>query len=305
MYTKEQHPLYSVYFAPRGYVRMLQMGSQVAQRHLSAFDRLIGIIGESGSGKSLLIKGMFPGLELTNDDNGVNVRPLPLLDVQEEGFYQPHTYHMDVRFESAFTQLPQLAEAVRQAIDHDRRVVVEHFEMIYPLLGINAELLVGIGEELIVARPTIFGPEPEEIAKIVFASNVYRRMTHTAEDLTERYLRSQNITEYSHGDVRHGFVLRFDHLPQLNLREMEARVGEEIARDLPVSFLDEQHIRIGENMHRCTGPRMHLKSTGQIKNFRILPDFQYDPLSASYLLVGLVGEDSGEQNIRDLNKIDL
>ena len=71
--------MYSVYFAPRGAVRMTEMGKLLAQRHLSPFDRLIGIVGEAGSGKSMLVKGMFPGLEMTNDDNGVNIRPLPLL----------------------------------------------------------------------------------------------------------------------------------------------------------------------------------------------------------------------------------
>ena len=151
------NPLYSVYFAPRGYVRMLQMGMQIAQNHLTAFDKLIGIIGEAGSGKSLLIKGMFPGLELTNDDDGVNVRPLPLLDIHDEGFYQAHTYHLDVRFEMAFTQIHVLSAAIRTALDKGKRVIVEHFDLIYPNLGINAALLVGVGEQLIVCRPTFSG----------------------------------------------------------------------------------------------------------------------------------------------------
>ena len=64
---------------------MYALGMQVAQLYLSPFDKLIGIIGEAGSGKSALIRGMFPGLELTNDDNGVYVRPLPLLE-QDSGF---------------------------------------------------------------------------------------------------------------------------------------------------------------------------------------------------------------------------
>ena len=101
---------------------MLQMGMQIAQNHLTAFDKLIGIIGEAGSGKSLLIKGMFPGLELTNDDDGVNVRPLPLLDIHDEGFYQAHTYHLDVRFEMAFTQIHVLSAAIRTALDKGKRV---------------------------------------------------------------------------------------------------------------------------------------------------------------------------------------
>ena len=76
--------LYSVYFAPRGRDRIYDLGMQIAQLHLSPFDQIIGIIGEPGSGKSMLVKGMFPGLELSNDDNGVNVRPLPLLEQDSE-----------------------------------------------------------------------------------------------------------------------------------------------------------------------------------------------------------------------------
>ena len=127
--------LYSVFFAPRGNARMLQLGMQIAQQYLNPEDKLIGIIGEAGAGKSMLIKGMFPGLDLSNDDSGVNVRPLPILDVDEdEGFYAPHTYHMDVRFESAFTQMHVLAEATLKAIKKGRRVVVEHFDLLYPFL---------------------------------------------------------------------------------------------------------------------------------------------------------------------------
>lgn len=83
--------LYSVFFAPRGRDRIYDLGIQIAQMYLSPFDKLIGIIGESGSGKSMLIKGMFPGLELTNDDGGVNMRPLPILDQDSDGGFLPRT----------------------------------------------------------------------------------------------------------------------------------------------------------------------------------------------------------------------
>ena len=73
--------LYSIYFAPRGNERMAELGMQIAQQYLRPMDKLIGIIGDAGSGKSMLVKGMFPGLELTNDDEGVNVRPLPILEM--------------------------------------------------------------------------------------------------------------------------------------------------------------------------------------------------------------------------------
>ena len=280
---------------------MVNLGSLIAQRHLSSFDKLIGVIGDAGSGKSLLIRGMFPGTELTNDDNGVNVRPLPLLDVQENGFYQPHTYHVDIRFEEAFTQRHELAEAIKTAIAKGRRVVVEHFELIYPLLGLNAQLLIGIGDEVIVSRPTVFGPEPQDIASTVFRSVRYRRMAHTAEDLTERFLRFDHRRDYTHGDIRHGFILRFRDPLDFDTHELEAHVRDMIAKDLPVSFADNQHIYIGKDLHLCTGPRMHVTSTGQVENFRVLHDATFDELTQSHMLVGLVGENI--ENMRDLNYI--
>lgn len=78
----QENNLYGVYLAPRGRVRMVDLGMQIAQQYLSPFDHIIGVIGDAGSGKSMLIKGMFPCLDLTNDDGGVNVRPLPLLEIK-------------------------------------------------------------------------------------------------------------------------------------------------------------------------------------------------------------------------------
>jgi hypothetical protein len=278
------------------------MGREIAQRHLMALDKLIGVIGDAGSGKSLLIRGMFPGLELTNDDNGVNVRPLPLMEIDETGFYQAHTYHLDVRFEAAFTPIPQLAEAVLYAIEKGKRVIIEHFELIYPLLKLNAALLIGIGDEIIVSRPTVFGPEPNDIARTVFASIKYRRMAHTAEDLTEHVLVHMQIGKYAHGDVRRGFILRFDRAVQIDIPKLLEEVSELIRQDLPVTYKDEEHIYIGGILHHCTGPRMHVSSTGKVENFRFLSEIQYDVLNDTYLLVGLVG--SKPDGIgRDLNQI--
>lgn len=295
-------PLYSVYFAPRGYARMVQLGRSIAQRHLTALDNLIGVIGDAGSGKSLLIRGMFPGMELTNDDNGVNIRPLPILDIDEGGFYQAHSYHLDVRFESAFTQMPQLAEAVLEALEKGKRVVIEHFELIYPLLQINASVLIGVGDEVIVCRPTVFGPEPEDIARTVFSSIKYRRMAHTAEDLTEHVLQHRMVGKYTHGDVRRGFLLRFDRAITLDIPAITQEVQDMIDQDMPIAYKDNLHIYIGSILHRCTGPRMHVSSTGKVENFRFLPDLQYDAQDESYLLVGLVGDAAPELG-HDLNRI--
>ena len=44
----------SSYYAPRGHNRMYSLGMQLAQMYLSPNDRLIGIIGEAGSGKNPL-----------------------------------------------------------------------------------------------------------------------------------------------------------------------------------------------------------------------------------------------------------
>lgn len=299
--TLDDSCLYSVYFAPRGAVRMTEMGMQIAQRHLGAFDRLIGVVGEAGSGKSILLRGMFPGLQLSNDDNGVNVRPLPILEMDNGGFYEPHTYHIDMRFEMAFTQMHVLADAVREALHRGRRVVVEHFDLLYPHLDMNAELLLGVGEDIIVTRPTIFGPEPQDLAEIAMRSVRFRRMAHTAEDLVERYLWDPYHGQYAHSDVRHGFVLEFDRCPDVDLELMETWVKEQIALDLPVCYVDDEHIRFGENLHRCTGPRMHVASTAQIENFRLLHEFKFDPIDGKFLIVGLVGEPT--KDLRDLNKI--
>ena len=210
--------LYSVFFAPRGNARMLELGMQIAQQYLNPEDKLIGVIGEAGAGKSMLIKGMFPGLDLCNDDTGVNVRPLPILSVDEdEGFYAPHTYHMDVRFESAFTQMDVLAEAVEKAIKKRRRVIIEHFELLYPFLKSNAQLLIGVGEEIIITRPTIFGPLPQDLSDTVHKSVRYRKMAHTAEDLVEHCMPRELFRKCYHGDIKRGFSLGFKEKPASSL----------------------------------------------------------------------------------------
>ena len=286
--------LCSIYFAPRGRDRLYSLGMQIAQQYLSPFDKLIGIIGEAGSGKSVLVKAMFPGLELTNDDNGVNIRPLPILDqeMHRRGFYSPHTYHVDIRFELAFTQPFELADAILSAVRNGKRVVVEHFELIAPfLMGVNAQLLIGIGEEILVFRPNIFGPYPEEIARIVHNSLQYRKMAHSAEDLSEFFMPPQIMRLCKHDDVRHGFVLVFEkEKPELDLDELEKKVLKAIDDKLEINFADETHISIGGKLHACTGPRIHVPTAGDIRNFRLEKEFVYNNLTDQYLLIGHVGE---------------
>jgi hypothetical protein len=287
--------MHAVYFAPRGRKRLLNLGYQLSQRYLSPLDKLIGFIGDAGSGKSLLIKGMFPGLELTNDDEGINVRPLPLLKNIDRGFFTSYTYHVDIRFEMAFTQIHVLADAIKQAIAQDKRVVVEHFDLIYPYLDMNAEILIGIGEEVIVTRPKIFGPKPQDIADIVYKTIRYRRMAHSAEDITCKILEyDYGFTHpQMHGDVRHGFVLTFNVRPQVDLYELEARVKQYIDEGIEISCLDDNHIQFGNgDIYHCSGSRNHVRNASEIENFRLVKEYLHDPISKTYSLVGLVGEDT-------------
>jgi len=288
--------LLSSYYAPRGAHRMYALGQQIAQLYLSPNDKLIGVIGEAGSGKSALIRGMFPGLELTNDDNGVYIRPLPILE-QDKGFafFSPHTYHLDIRFENGFTQMSVLADAISEALNKGRRVVVEHFDLVYPLLGANANLLLGVGEQVLVARPNVFGPEPDEIKEAVYNSLPYRLMSHTAEDIIGMFLSDADNERCGHTDLRHGFAITFpEFAPDIDIQELEKKVNDIIAQDLPITYVDEHHIRIGESLQVCDGPRVHVHHTGQIENFRLMNHFVYDRFKKSYMLVGCVGEKSDE-----------
>ncbi|ABO51191.1 conserved hypothetical protein [Desulforamulus reducens MI-1] len=287
-----EYLMHAVYFAPRGRYRLLALGGNLAHRYLSPEDHLIGFVGDAGAGKSLLIRGMFPGLELTNDDDGINVRPLPLLDDFEKKHFRSRTYHLDMRFEMAFTQPWIIVEAVQEAIKHDRRVIVEHFDLLYSMLKMNAQILIGIGEEVIVTRPNIFGPEPQEIVDIVYESLIYRKMAHTAEDITGLVLEHEFGIKRPkvHSDIKHGFVLEFEEIPNIDLNSLEKRVKEVIDKDICIYYHDETNIKIGESLvFPCTGPRLHVKRTSEIMNFRLVKEFKWDPIDQLYVLVGLVG----------------
>lgn len=301
MQNQQEHHILSSYFAPRGHQRMYALGMQLAQLYLSPYDKLIGIIGEAGSGKSALLRGMFPGLELTNDDDGVYVRPLPLLH-QSNTYFSPHTYHLDIRFENGFTNMSVLADAISEALQDGKRVIVEHFDLVYPLLGFNANLLIGVGEQILISRPTLFGPDPKEIKDKVYESLSYRLMAHTAEDLCEICMPQSEMKRCGHDDIKHGFVITFPEIkPNFDIEEIEKKVNDMIAANLPVTYIDNRHIAVGEHKHYCTGPRIHVSHTGKIKNFHLLHHFIYDRFKHQYLLVGCVGDDA-ERTLQDLDE---
>ncbi len=297
--------IYAVYYAPRGRLRLYRLGRDIAERHLFPTDLLVGIIGAEGAGKSTLIRGLFPGLELTNDDEGINLRTAPIFDFNESDRFGPHTYHIDVRFEQAFHQTWEIAQVVSQAIKHRRRVIVEHFDLLYPHLAFNAQIIIGVGEEVLVARPNVFGPHPEAIRDIVHRTVKYRKMAHSAEDITSLILSKEYGIPIPdlHSDVKHGFVIGFTRPPGIDLRKLEAEVRDFIARDLPIAPADEDHIRIGDEVIACTGVRTHVASTGQIESFRLLPELRFNPIDQEHLLVGIVGDQREEAGFDGILKI--
>jgi ABC-type oligopeptide transport system ATPase subunit len=298
-----------VYFAPRGRERLLRMGDQIGQMYLSYDDKLIGIVGDSGSGKSLILKGMFPGVDLANDDDGLDIHKVMQVRGMMESNYRNATYHIDMRFELAFMQMYEIVDFVKGALDKGRRVIIEHFDLLYPHLKINADLLLGVGEEIIVTRPNLFGPMPQDLYNIVIPSLKYRRMAHTAEDMTMTVLQDSygvGLDTVVHGDVRGGFIVNFREKPDIDIEELETKIKAWMERSVDVTYLDDNNIKIGGMKIRCGGPRIHVRNTSEIVNFQLIKDFKYDSSIKMYSLIGLIGERNNvdiEKN--DLNKISV
>ena len=127
-------------------------------------------------------------------------------------------------------------------------------------------------------------------------------MAHTAEDLTCKILESEYGFTHPqvHGDVKHGFVLEFAQKPDVDLSELEEKVRKYIDDGLDISYLDENHIQLGEGKpYHCTGARSHVKNASEIENFRLIKEYYHDPISKVYALVGLVGK----QKIVDINDL--
>ncbi len=298
----QEYSVSSQYFAPRGRERLMFLGEQISHRHLNYSDKLIGIVGDAGSGKSSLIKGMFPGLELSNDDDILNPRKIMQVRDLSLDLHDAFSYHIDMRFQTAFTQMFEIVEFVNSLLLRNRRVIVEHFDQLYPALGRNADIIVGIGEEIIVTRPSVFGPLPQSIFEIVHKSLKYRKMAHTLEDVTMEILDEDfgiDNNQYYSSDIRKGFVLRFFKETDVDLNLLDIKVSEKLKKNMPVSYYDEDHIMIGNRVIECDGPRLHVSNTAEIINFSIVKRLVHDLKTDTWCLVGLIDNNSQELENRN------
>jgi len=109
------------------------------------------------------------------------------------------------------------------------------------------------------------------------------------------FINEFDVDRCGHDDVRHGFAIYFpDTKPSFDIAELERKVNDIIAQDVPITYVDDNHISIGDQIQPCDGPRFHVKRTGQIENFRLMNHLIYDRFKRRYLLVGCVGEKSDE-----------
>lgn len=303
----QEYSIYSLYFAPRGRERLLFLGDQIGRRHLHMHDRLVGIIGDAGSGKSSLIRGMFPGLELTNDDDRLDTHKIMAMRDLEDSFANATTFHIDMRFQTAFTQMHEIVDFVNGALEKGRRVVVEHFNLLFPALQHHADIMVGIGEEIMVVRPTVFGPLPENIYDIVHLSLKHRKMAHTVEDVTIQLLQTEFGIDHKlffSSDIRKGFLLRFTEKVDLDFELLAKRIDERMAENLSVCYCDETHIKIGDERVECFGPRLHVSNTSEVEEFKLVPRFIHDAKMDTFCLVGILGEKACAET-STLNNVDL
>lgn len=298
-----EYSRYSLYFAPRGKERLLFLGEQIGRRHLRFQDQLIGIIGDAGSGKSSLIRGMFPGLELTNNDDVLDSHKIMQIRDAEDNLCDATTFHIDMRFQLAFTQMHEVVDFVRRAMNQDRRVVVEHFNLLYPALGEHADIMVGIGEEIIVARPTVFGPTPQSMYDVVHRSLKFRKMAHTVEDVAILLLQEEfdvNHKYFYSSDIKNGFLLRFSQKVDLDFPLLAKRINERLAEGLSVHYHDETNIVIGDQVTYCTGPRLHMRNTSEVEGFRLIEHFIRDDKTDTWCLVGLLDHEETEVRLGNI-----
>lgn len=123
---------------------------------------------------------------------------------------------------------------------------MEHFNTLNQALGRNADLLIAIGEEIIVTRRRSLGHSHR---CCVHHSLRFRKMAHTAEEVTATVLYELyglSMHDYYSADIRNGYVLKFNEKPNLDFDLVEERILEIIRENRQVDYYDDLHIRFGD-----------------------------------------------------------
>ena len=157
---------------------------------------------------------MFPGLQLSNDDDIVN--PHKMLQVRNSMMEvdEATTFHIDIRFQMAFTQMFEIVDYVNSLLERNRRVVVEHFNLLYPALGRNADIIVGIGEEIIVTRPSLFGPHLRVFIILCIVTSISKNGAFSRRSNTEVLHETFDIMEEEYFFlISERFVIKFHKKP--------------------------------------------------------------------------------------------
>ena len=120
------------------------------------------------------------------------------------------------------------------------------------------------------------------------------RTIGTAESLTGGMMAAQIASVSGASAVLMGGIVAYDPRVKHEVLHVEQKVLDIINQEMPVTYVDENHINVGGRIHKCSGPRIHVPNTGNIENFKLLPHLIHDPFKRRYLLVGCVGENSEE-----------
>ena len=175
--------IYSTYFAPRGRSRIYTLGMQIAQLYLSPFDQIIGFIGEAGSGKSVLDQGHVPGIELTNDDDASTSARSRFFEQEAKRDLPRRTPTI---WTSASRRLPSARAGGRRPAGCPGAASASSLSiltLIYPLLGINANLLIGVGEQIVITRPNLLALCRRSVRNRLSVASFIVPMAHSAEGI--------------------------------------------------------------------------------------------------------------------------
>ena len=101
-------------------------------------------------------------------------------------------------------------------------------------------------------------------------------------------------------------MINYREKPNFNLYEIEEKIKDIIRQDLPIVPSGEESIKIGDYEMHCTGPLMHVESTGKIQGFSLVKEFYFDSRFNEYVVAGVVGQtDKQKETDEEINVIEV